>query len=128
MTYLLDSHTFLWLATTHDRVPDSVKAELLRPDAELAVSAVSAFELATKQRIGKFSSPILERWDEAAHDLRAWHLSISPTHALLAGRIAWDHRDPFDRLLAAQTISDGLTLVTADRAFDTAPGVSLLRW
>ncbi len=65
---------------------------------------------------------------DALSALAALPLPMSTPHALLAGGVAWDHRDPFDRLLAAQVICDDLTLVTADRVFDDVPGLSVLRW
>lgn len=68
------------------------------------------------------------RWLDAVQRLGAHALPVKTGHALLGGALEWSHRDPFDRLLAAQAIADGLTLLTAARAFDSAPGLSLLRW
>jgi len=56
----------------------------------------------------------------------AIELSVSPSHALLAGRLAWDHRDPFDRMLAAQSMLEGVALVTSDSVFASLPGVHVL--
>jgi PIN domain nuclease of toxin-antitoxin system len=128
VSYLLDSHAFVWLTDPRVTVPRRITAALRLTSTTVHVSAVSAFELATKARLGKFSSPALERWAHHVRDLHAAELGITSEHALLAGRLDWAHRDPFDRLLAAQAIVEGLTLVTADLAFTRAPGVRLLKW
>jgi PIN domain nuclease of toxin-antitoxin system len=124
----LDTHAFVWLTDPGVRTPRKVASVLSAASTVVLVSAVSALELATKQRLGRFTSPALDRWHATVRDLRAAELGISTDHALLAGRLDWSHRDPFDRLLAAQTIVESVTLVTADRAFVGTPGVSLLRW
>jgi PIN domain nuclease of toxin-antitoxin system len=128
VTYLLDTHAFVWLTDPSVRTPRKVAGALSAASTEVLVSAVSALELATKQRLGKFTSPALDRWHATVQELRAAELAISTDHALLAGRLPWSHRDPFDRLLAAQSIVEGVTLVTADPAFVDAPGVTLLHW
>lgn len=60
--------------------------------------------------------------------LGAEPLPITDDHALLAGRVDWDHRDPFDRMLAAQAMTESLTLVTKDAAFTSLPGIRTLWW
>jgi PIN domain nuclease of toxin-antitoxin system len=86
---------------------------------ELLVSASSAWEIATKHRLGKLpdATPIVLSYARNLDRLGAHELPISSRHALAAGDLAWDHRDPFDRILAAQSILDGLPLVTSDAAF-----------
>jgi PIN domain nuclease of toxin-antitoxin system len=129
VSYLLDSNALIWLGA-HGRTPrPALVADLNRSDA-IYVSAASAFELATKHRIGKLPqvSDLLRHWPERIRSLGAAELAISSTHALAAGALDWDHRDPFDRLLVAQASCDNLVLVTADRAVLTAPGVRLLAW
>ncbi len=84
------------------------------------VSAVSAFEISTKVRIGKL--PQAAALDGAFEDFlaaqRFTHLPISVRHGREAGALPIPHRDPFDRLLIAQALVEGLTLVSNEAAFD----------
>ncbi|ADG74089.1 PilT protein domain protein [Cellulomonas flavigena DSM 20109] len=127
--YLLDTHVLLWLLGEPLRVPTSVRDVLADPGAEILVSAVSALEVATKHRLGKLeASDLIDSWQHRLADLVATELPITGEHALLAGRLAWEHRDPFDRLLVAQAVVENAILVTQDSAivqFDRAP---VLRW
>ncbi|MFT4009315.1 MAG: type II toxin-antitoxin system VapC family toxin [Nocardioidaceae bacterium] len=127
VSYLLDSHAFYWLVDARFAPPAHVTAAL--EAGRIHVSAVSSYELARKQALGKFDAPrMLPGWMPAVRRLGASELPLSTEHALTAATLDWEHRDPFDRLLAGQAIVEGLTLVTADPAFETAPGVTLLRW
>jgi len=131
VTYLLDTHVFVWLVSPPTGgVPEHVMEALDVPGSRCVVSAVSAFEVATKVRLGKFDAArdLVARWHHYVDRLGAQRLDLSSEHAIEAGRLDWDHRDPFDRLLAAQAHIDGLTFVTSDTAFDGAPGVSVLGW
>lgn len=130
VSYLLDTHVVIWLASRRRTPPAGLISALESGDGKPLASAVSAFEIATKVRLGKLDEArvLAEGWDTLVPALGAGVLALNDRHALLAGRLDWDHKDPFDRLLAAQAITEGLTLVTADRAFDDLPGVSLLHW
>lgn len=125
MRYLLDTHTFLWLVSEPGRIPGSTLDLLGDHSHELLVSAVSAFELSTKYRIRKLpeAQRVLLTYGDLVARLGAVELPISSHHGLVAGELAWDHRDPFDRLLAAQGLTESLTLVTADPAFTTLGGL-----
>jgi PIN domain nuclease of toxin-antitoxin system len=119
MRVLLDTHTLLWaLAEPHRLSP---RAERLIRDAstEVVVSAASAWEIATKHRLGRLphASPIIARYTTHLAMLRAEELPIRSTHALMAGTFNVIHQDPFDRMLAAQAIVEGLHLITDDLAF-----------
>lgn len=131
VSYLLDTHVIIWIAgATGPTVKRSVRSALEAEESSILVSAVSAFEIATKVRLGKLDSAraVHDRWDDTMNGLSGRELALDSRTARRAGELAWANRDPFDRLLAAQAISDGLTLVTADRSFDDVPGLSLLRW
>lgn len=130
MRYLLDTQALYWLADPAYGVPAHVRDELSRRDARLLVSSVSAFEIATKVRLGKFADAawLLDEWAEMMAGFAAQEVPVRSEHGLVAGRLDWSHRDPFDRLLVAQATVDVLTLVTADPAMLAAPGIDLLPW
>jgi len=125
---LLDTHTFVWAASDPDRLGADARSMLEDPATKIHVSAASAWEIATKVRLGKFSAaePIYDQFGDIAARLRAELMSVTVDHALRAGALRWDHRDPFDRMLAAQAISSELTLVTRDQALHDLPGLTTL--
>ncbi|WP_402461642.1 type II toxin-antitoxin system VapC family toxin [Isoptericola aurantiacus] len=125
VTYLLDTHAFVWLLGSPERLSESLRPELASTANRLLVSSVSAMEVATKVRLGKFpeAAGLVGAWDRRVDDLDAETLDLTTAHALNAGSMAWEHRDPFDRLLAAQAVVENVTLVTADPAFGTLPGL-----
>ena len=127
--YLLDTHTFLW-AVHEDgsKLSDRVKRLLNSPDAPVFVSAVSAYEIMNKHRIGKLPgyAHMAENYLDILRTFGADELPISTRHAHFAGKFDWAHRDPFDRLLAAQAFTEHLTLITNDPAFEALPWIMLL--
>lgn len=127
MKLLLDTHTFLWRAVGSSRL--SARASLAIDDRanEVLVSAASAWEVSTKTRLGKLpeGTQVLLRFAATISDLRAEELPMSVEHALLAGSFAMEHRDPFDRMLAAQAAIEGAMLVTADPSFADFPVTTL---
>lgn len=125
---LLDTHALLWALTAPDELSPAARDLVADPSVELTVSAASAWELATKHRLGKLphAEPLLFAFGSHLERLGARTLPVDDRHALLAGRLDWTHRDPFDRMLAAQAITESLPLVTADRAFAMLVGLHLL--
>ncbi|MGL5929951.1 MAG: type II toxin-antitoxin system VapC family toxin, partial [Dermatophilaceae bacterium] len=125
VSYLLDTHAFVWAVADIDRLPPPVM-DVLESDTDVHVSAVTAWELATKIRLGKLpgGEQLVADHDGHCRRLLARRLPITDEHALLAGRLDWQHRDPFDRALAAQCLTEGLTLVTRDRAFADIAGLT----
>lgn len=116
-SYLVDTHVVLWLLTEPDSVDPSTRDVLADPANGLVVSAASAMEVATKTRLGRLPpayAALVQSWEQRVRDLRATELAITAQHAVLAGSLAWEHRDPFDRFLAAQAIIENVTLVTRD--------------
>jgi len=128
-SYLLDTHVLLWLLGDPGRVPGAVREELADRRNTLLVSAASALEISTKVRIGKLDAPTLpSTLGRHLADLGAVPLPVSVDHALLAGSMRWEHRDPFDRLLVAQATLEGLVLVTVDAVIAALPAPRLLTW
>ena len=128
MRYLLDTHALLWALTDPASLGDAAARVLRDADESLFVSAASAWEIATKQRRGRLpqADAIVATYARHLRRLGAEPLPITDDHALLAGRHDWDHRDPFDRMLAAQAMIESLTLVTRDVAFAGLRGIRTL--
>lgn len=115
MKLLLDTHVlFWWFLAPHEL--SAIARDAIEASDEVYVSAATAWEIAVKVRLGRWEEArgIAETYDAqmAAEDFR--ELSITAAHARSAGFIVSPHKDPFDRLLAAQAIAEGLSLVTAD--------------
>ena len=124
MRLLLDTHVVLWWADGSPRIPAAWVEAIVDPRNEAIVSAATAWEVEIKKKSGKlaFSHRVIDVAAESGFIL----LGISAEDATLAGSLDWDHRDPFDRLLAAQSVEHGLTLVSQDEALRAAPGVRVL--
>lgn len=125
---MLDTHVLLWALTAPARLSGEVRDALTDRSTELFVSAASAWEIATKQRLGKLpQAEVLTRaYQQHLARLRATSISITDQHSLLAGSMEWPHRDPFDRMIAAQCMTESIPLATADEAFKTLVGVHVI--
>ena len=125
---LLDTHALLWVLLSPGEIPPATLAAITDGDTELHVSTASAWEIATKQRLGKLpeAEAVVRGYEEHLRRLRAAELPVTSRHALAAGSLTWDHRDPFDRVIAAQAMIESLTLVSRDPAFTGLPGVPLM--
>jgi PIN domain nuclease of toxin-antitoxin system len=129
-SYLLDTHAVVWLVTELRPAPASLLSDLNDAANEVLVSVVSAFEVATKFRIGRFPTggPLVASWSQSVARLGARELELTSGQAVAAGSLDWPHADPFDRLLVGQAREGVLTLVTADGRMWEAPGVDVRRW
>ncbi|MFN4002633.1 type II toxin-antitoxin system VapC family toxin [Microcella sp.] len=128
MTLLLDTHVLIWALGVPDRLPPAIRARLADPREHLVVSAASALEIATKHRLKRLpeATALVHGFEQQVDRLGADALSIEANHAITAGSLEWAHRDPFDRMLAAQAMSEGFALVTADSVFGGLPGLAVL--
>jgi PIN domain nuclease of toxin-antitoxin system len=108
---LLDTHTILWWLGADPRLGPSARAAIARAGAEAGVSAASIWEASIKRAAGKLSGPDLASAVRAAG---LPFLRIDERHAKLAGELPLLHRDPFDRMLVAQAMVEGLAVVTGD--------------
>ena len=129
MKLLLDTHVLLWALLEPRKLSLELRTALVDSDNTLVVSAACAWEIATKWRLGKLphARSVVENYAMALHRLAAVDLPISGAVARQAGLWAVPHRDPFDRLLAAQALSDELVLASMDPAFAQFEGVVTLR-
>jgi PIN domain nuclease of toxin-antitoxin system len=122
---IVDTHVLLWMLTDPALLSTDARQALKSQQLEVHVSAATAWELSTKHRLGRLPQleVILHAYSEHLARLGVGTLVITAAHALLAGSLDWPHRDPFDRMIAAQAIIESLTLITADNAFQTLNGV-----
>ncbi len=119
MRLLLDTHVFVWAVADPERLSKAAADAIRLPGNDLFLSSAVAWELATKYRIGTFpeAKAIIDDFESLAVDLVARHLPVTHDHALRAGLMTVEHRDPFDRVLAAQAEIEGLHLITRDPVF-----------
>jgi PIN domain nuclease of toxin-antitoxin system len=110
---LLDTHVVLWWLFDSPNLTDAVD-DLVRSASEVRVSAASAWEVAIKQGLGRLEVP--EPLEDAVRRSGFVPIAVTFDHAQALTRIPSLHRDPFDRLLVAVALAEGLTLVTADEA------------
>ncbi len=125
---LVDTHVLLWMLLAPERIPESTRATVADPTTDILVSAASAWEIATKQRLGKLdgAEAVVAGYAEHLDRLRATEVPITSRHALHAGLLRWEHRDPFDRMIVSQAMIDSLPLVTADAAIIAFHGVRIM--
>lgn len=123
MRLLLDTHTLIWVMNDHNRLGPFARIEIVSPLNQIFVSVASIWEASIKFRLGKFplAGALLEDPRKVLDSMSLEHLPISLEHARLAGSLAHSHKDPFDRMLAAQALLEGLTLVSIDSVFDDLP-------
>ena len=128
MKLLLDTHVLLWAASEPNQLAAAARDALEDGSNGVFVSIVSAWEIAIKQSLGKLELPKpAEQW--LPDVLRRSSFELAEVGLLAALRVRglpWHHRDPFDRLLIAQAVEDGYTVVTRDSALD-AYGIPILR-
>jgi PIN domain nuclease of toxin-antitoxin system len=117
---LLDTVTLLWFWENSPRLPDDIARMIRAADNMVHVSSISAMEIATKHRVGKLPGVerMLREFQKALERDGFIELELSVSHGLLAGQIDASHRDPFDRMLAAQARVEQLAVVSPDTAFD----------
>jgi PIN domain nuclease of toxin-antitoxin system len=118
---LLDTHALLWWVFADSKLSRRARTAI-EDDVEnqVFVSAASAWEIATKYRIGKLPNAAVVADDVPGTLVEEGfsELSVSVRHAQRAGALVGHHQDPFDRMLIAQAMLDDLTLVSNERAFD----------
>lgn len=127
MRLLLDTHALLWWLDGDKALSPSARAAIADETNDVLVSAVSAWEIATKHRLGKLPGAALVAADIGActADQGFLELPIRLSHGQAAGALPGPHRDPFDRMLVAQAVLDQLVLVSNETVFD-AYGVKRL--
>lgn len=124
MNLLLDTHVVIWWVEADPRISRRWLESILDDANSVFVSAASAWEIEIKKRQGRlpFEPTVIDVASEYGFEL----LPMSASDGISAGSLDWDHRDPFDRMLAAQSRDHSMVLVTGDSAFTTAPGIRTL--
>ena len=126
--YLLDTHTLLWFETDPTRMRAQTLALINETREPIFFSAINLWELGIKFKIGKLpeAEALVNNWFSMVTRLKVIDLAFSSLHACEAAGLDWEHKDPFDRALAAQAMSEQLTLITLDPAFGTLPNLKTL--
>lgn len=124
---LLDTHAVLWWFNGDAALSPAARAAIEPDDNQIFVSAASAMEVSTKHRVGKLpgAGTLTNRFEEMVEHEGFIPLPITLAHGALGGRLPIAHKDPFDRLLIAQALLEGLTLVSNEAIFDQS-GVARL--
>lgn len=121
MRVLVDTHVLIWAGLAPARIGKRAATRLADRSNEVFVSAASAWEIATKVRLGKLpGAEALERdFVDSVQEAGYTLLSITTAHALRAGRLPGNHRDPFDRMIAAQALAEDIPILSADPKLDS---------
>jgi PIN domain nuclease of toxin-antitoxin system len=120
MRVMLDTHAFLWFVSDEPRLSETARTLIEDPATNPFLSIASVWEMAIKVGLGKltphvpFPMLIAEQLNENGIAL----LAITVDHALRVAQLPYHHRDPFDRMLIAQAITEGLPIIGADSVFD----------
>jgi len=117
---LLDTHTLIWWMTADSHLSRSARTLIEQESTISLVSAVSAWEIATKVRLGRLPAAV-ELVQDFVDDLRRQRmeiLAVSAEHGIRAGLLPGPYKDPFDRMLIAQALAENIPIVSNDRALD----------
>lgn len=119
MKLLLDTHALLWWAFGATELSPRARAVIEERSNTVLVSSASAWEIATKYRLGRLPEASVLVQDMPGWFTRAGltELPITVAHAQRAGTLPSEHRDPFDRMLAAQSLLEDVALITRDPVF-----------
>lgn len=121
--FLLDTHAFFWFVLNNPSLSPNALDIIANPENEIEVSPATYWEISIKIRLGKYvlSEPVdvfMER-ELAANQFGVLH--IEPRHVAPLASLPFHHRDPFDRLIIAQAMAEGVPLISADEVFDKYP-------
>ena len=116
MKLLIDTHTALWLFNEHENLPSAVREYLLDETNELYISIASAWEVAIKHSLGKlpeFNGGV-KRFLFAVKEYPVEFITVLPQYVEMVEELTYIHRDPFDRLIIATAMCEGMVIVTSD--------------
>ncbi|MGH6877862.1 MAG: type II toxin-antitoxin system VapC family toxin [Rhizomicrobium sp.] len=116
---LLDTHSLLWFLAGHRRLSQSARRVAENSGNVVFASAVSGYELAYKRVRGLLDFEIVDELSKYVQKARLIELPVTMDHMIAAGQLPWAHRDPWDRILAAQARIELLTIVTTDSEYES---------
>jgi PIN domain nuclease of toxin-antitoxin system len=114
---LLDTHALIWWWSDDPLLSSAARDAIIDPDTDIFVSPICGIEIALKVRRGELSNlrEPLAHFDQAFTKDEFFHLPLTFQHTRDAGLLLGEHKDPFDRMIAAQALTEGLTVITRDR-------------
>ena len=120
MSLLLDTQALLWFLLDDSRLSDKARAAIVELERQMVVSPASLWEIAIKVSLGKYElpEPFELFWNEQLQVNRLTLLPISVGHTARVAGLPFHHRDPFDRLIIAQALVEGIPVISSDRMFD----------
>jgi PIN domain nuclease of toxin-antitoxin system len=123
MKLLLDTHTFIWWAIQKARLSATTLAAMQNTQNQLMLSIASLWEMQLKTQLGKlhFNLPLSQLIEDQQRVNGLQLLPIEPDHIYALGQLLYHHKDPFDRLLIAQALTENLPMVSADPVFKAYP-------
>lgn len=123
MRLLLDTHAFLWFIQGNNNLSDAARSFIEDPANQKLISIASLWEIAIKVSIGKLEveMPMTELVEQQVLGNAFSLLSIAPEHLNELAKLPFHHKDPFDRLIIAQSLSEDMSIVSVDRAFGDYP-------
>lgn len=120
MRVLIDTHVLIWWLDGGNRLSSQVRNVFRDPDSTILVSAASAWEIAIKSATGKIDAgPLIDGFENEIQQEGFVELPILARHAVRAGLLSGPHKDPFDRMLAAQALTENVPLISRDAHFDS---------
>lgn len=123
MKFLLDTHLLLWAASAPQKLPTAVRALIENPEHELLFSPASIWEVVIKNNLGRADFQVDARLlRRGLIDNGYLELPITSEHTVNLDRLPAVHKDPFDRILVAQAMVEGITLLTNDQQLLSYPG------
>ncbi len=123
MKLLLDTHTFIWMDAAPEKLPRQVAELLQSPEHDLLLSVVSVWEIQIKTQLGKLDmhNDLAKLVQDQQKRNRLIVLPVTLVHVFSLGKLPLHHKDPFDRLLIAQAISENAALLSRDETFAAYP-------
>jgi PIN domain nuclease of toxin-antitoxin system len=120
LRFLLDTHTLIWWMTTDAHLSKTARLLIEQKENISLVSAVSAWEIATKVRLGRLpaAADLVQNFVADLGRERIEILPVDAEHGIRAGLLPGPHKDPFDRMLIAQALAEDVPIVSNDRALD----------
>jgi len=128
MTVLLDTHAFLWWIDDNNKLSQTAREIITDPNNKIYLSAVSTWEIAIKDQMGKLSAPkpLLPFFTNQIQKNNFLFLPIHIEHTCKVNELENIHKDPFDRLLIGQAITEGFPILTIDKLISAYTDVTTI--